>query len=63
MQRPGEVSLRGETVLGLEVVDALLKEIAGGACSLAELKLSERRLACLTGPLCILSFSCGAQRA
>ena len=30
MQRPGEVGLRGESFLGLEVVEASLEEGAGG---------------------------------
>ena len=30
MQRPGEMGLRGEALLGLEVVEALLKESTGG---------------------------------
>ena len=30
MQRPGEVGLGGETLLRLEVVEALLEEGAGG---------------------------------
>ena len=31
MQRPGEVGLGGESLLGLEVVEALLEEGAGGS--------------------------------
>ena len=68
MQRPGEVGLGGETLLRLEVVEALLEEGTGGgggACwSVGTGRLMDggEEGGRLTGLPCILSSSDGAGR-